>query len=161
MITPLQSKALSDHYFNSFEMCRRYTFFAFQPWPYPFRTVTIQIDWRADVFNASILDQTNCVNVSLHFRGKRRLVKQHLLPPRIFMMRLPLRTVQPRKAWAAVTESTVCTPVHILGQRPAHRVQFNLKHQKHSLTLIVGVSSVRGKAVTKIPWHPQDRGTYT
>lgn len=61
------------------------------------------------------------------------------------MMRLPLRTVHPRKACAAVTESIVCTPVHILGQRPAQRAQFNLeqrsKHQQHGFTFTEAVSS--------------------
>lgn len=55
--------------------------------------------------------------------------KRHLyvLPPLILMIRLPLSIVQPRRACAAVTESTTCNPVHNLGQRPAHGVQFNLQ----------------------------------
>lgn len=48
------------------------------------------------------------------------------LPPRRLMTRLPLRTVQPLKAWAAVTESTVFRPIHTLGQSPAQGVQLSL-----------------------------------
>lgn len=43
------------------------------------------------------------------------------------MIKLPLSTVQPRRACAAMTESTTFCPVHSLGQRPAHGEQFNLK----------------------------------
>lgn len=52
-----------------------------------------------------------------------------LLPPRMLMIKLPLRTVHPLRAWAAVTESTVFCPIHTLGQRPAQGVQFNLRHR--------------------------------
>lgn len=48
------------------------------------------------------------------------------LPPRMLMTRLPLSTVQPRRAWAAVTESTIFVPRHTLGHRPAHGVQLSL-----------------------------------
>ncbi len=58
---------------------------------------------------------------------------QYSLPLLILMVRLPLSTVQPRRAWAAVTESTVFTPVHSLGHRPVHGAQFNLNKQQQRL----------------------------
>lgn len=55
-----------------------------------------------------------------------------LLPPRMLITKLPLITVHPLRACAAVTESTVFSPMHTLGQRPAHGVQFNLQHRTQS-----------------------------
>lgn len=51
---------------------------------------------------------------------------RYSLPPRILMIKLPWRTVQPLRSWAEVTESMVLFPMHSLGQRPAHRVQVSL-----------------------------------
>ncbi len=48
------------------------------------------------------------------------------------MTKLPLITVHPLRACAAVTESTVFSPMHTLGQRPAQGVQFNLWHKTQS-----------------------------
>lgn len=48
------------------------------------------------------------------------------------MTKLPLITVHPLRACAAVTESTVFSPMHTLGQRPAQGVQFNLRHKTQS-----------------------------
>ena len=46
------------------------------------------------------------------------------------MTRLPLSTVQPLRACAAVTDSTVFKPMHTLGQSPAHGIQCSLKGRR-------------------------------
>lgn len=48
------------------------------------------------------------------------------------MTKLPLITVHPLRACAEVTESTVFSPMHTLGQRPAQGEQFNLWHRTKS-----------------------------
>lgn len=64
-------------------------------------------------------------NISERGQEARR-GRRYSLPPRILMIRLPWRTVQPRRSWAEVTESMVLFPIHSLGQRPAHGVQVSL-----------------------------------
>lgn len=59
-------------------------------------------------------------------RGQTVPCGRYSLPPRILMIKLPWRTVQPLRSWAEVTESMVLLPMHSLGQRPAHRVQVSL-----------------------------------
>lgn len=49
------------------------------------------------------------------------------------MTRLPLRTVQPLKSWAAVTESTSFRPMQTLGQSPAQGEQVSLGGQPDEL----------------------------
>ena len=58
--------------------------------------------------------------------------KQYSLPPRILMIMLPWRTVQPLKAWAEFTESIVLFPTHSLGHRPAQGEQVNLETHKRN-----------------------------
>lgn len=67
------------------------------------------------------------------------------------MVRLPLSTVQPRRAWAAVTESTVFTPVHSLGHRPVHGVQFNLNEQQRRVWIQTEAWR-RSKTITVALW---------
>ena len=54
---------------------------------------------------------------------------QYSLPPLRLISMLPLSTVHPLRACAAVTESTIFWPIHTLGHSPAHGVQINLQEE--------------------------------
>lgn len=86
-------------------------------------------------------------------RGQAVPCGRYLLPPRILMIKLPWRTVQPLRSWAEVTESMVLLPMHSLGQRPAHRVQVSLHRLIKKRGGVAGEKNLSVNDITDQRWQ--------